>query len=79
MKAQLEETVDAAVKVELLRDRLVAEDVLRRGEDYLRLTIDTIPVSYLQMAVCWARSRFTGVNRAAQARIINRSSNRSHI
>src|ERR1700730_1102875 len=35
--------------------------------------------SYLQMAVCWARSRFTGVNRAAQARIINRSSNRSHI
>jgi PAS domain S-box-containing protein len=44
MKAQLEETVDAAVKVELLRDRLVAEDVLRRGEDYLRLTIDTIPV-----------------------------------
>ena len=35
--------------------------------------------SCLQMAVCWARSRFTGVNRAAQARIINRSSNRSHI
>src|SRR6266404_6017068 len=44
MKAELEETVDAAVKVGLLRDELVAEDALRRGEDYLRLTIDTIPV-----------------------------------
>src|SRR5882724_5564148 len=44
MKAQLEETVDTAVKVELLRDKLAAEDALRRGEDYLRLTIDTIPV-----------------------------------
>src|SRR6266436_2611828 len=44
MKAQLEEAVDAAVKVGLLRDELMAEDALRRGEDYLRLTIDTIPV-----------------------------------
>src|SRR6202048_1308211 len=44
MKAQLEETVDAAVKVALLRDELIAEGALRRGEDYLRLTIDTIPV-----------------------------------
>src|SRR6266853_725397 len=44
MKAQLEETVDAAMKVELSRLDLVAEDALRRGEDYLRLTIDTIPV-----------------------------------
>src|SRR5207249_3758603 len=44
MKAQLEETVDAAVKVGLFRDELMAEDALRRGEDYLRLTIDTIPV-----------------------------------
>ena len=43
MKAQLEETVDAALKVGLLRDELMAEDALRRGEDYLRLTIDTIP------------------------------------
>src|SRR6266403_450020 len=44
MKAQLEETMDAAVKVGSLRDELMAEDALRRGEDYLRLTIDTIPV-----------------------------------
>jgi len=44
VKAELVETTDAAVKVELLRDELVAEDALRRGEDYLRLTIDTIPV-----------------------------------
>src|SRR6266404_4390582 len=44
MKAHLEETVDAAVKVGLLRHELMAEDALRRGEDYLRLTIDTIPV-----------------------------------
>src|SRR5258705_2976290 len=44
MKAQSEETMDAAVKVGLLRDELMAEDALRRGEDYLRLTIDTIPV-----------------------------------
>src|SRR5882762_771570 len=44
MKAQLEETPDAAVKVELLRDKLTAQDALQRGEDYLRLTIDTIPV-----------------------------------
>ena len=44
MKAQLEEPVDAARKVELLREDLVVEDALRRGEDYLRLTIDTIPV-----------------------------------
>src|SRR2546422_542404 len=40
MKAQLDEPVDAAVKVELLPDRVVAEDALRRGEDYLRLTIE---------------------------------------
>src|SRR5258706_6311840 len=44
MKAQLEETVDAAMKVGLLRDESMAEDALRRGEDYLRLIIDTIPV-----------------------------------
>src|SRR3981081_904286 len=44
MKAQLEETPDAARKAELLREELMAEDALRRGEDYLRLTIDTIPV-----------------------------------
>src|SRR6266581_3876386 len=40
MKAQLEETVDAAMKVGLLRDESMAEDALRRGEDYLRLTIE---------------------------------------
>src|SRR5438477_3277000 len=44
MKAQLEETTDAAVKVGLLPDEFTAEDALRRREDYLRLTIDTIPV-----------------------------------
>src|SRR6202045_1718009 len=44
MKAQLEETVDAAVKVGLLRAELMAEDALGGGEDCLRLTIDTIPV-----------------------------------
>src|SRR6266850_1111751 len=44
MKAQLEETPDAVRKAELLREELMAEDALRRGEDYLRLTIDTIPV-----------------------------------
>src|SRR5438034_9370498 len=44
MKVQLEETADAGSKAELLWHALVAEDALRRGEDYLRLTIDTIPV-----------------------------------
>jgi PAS domain S-box-containing protein len=44
MKAQLEESADAARKAEVLREALVAEDALRRHEDYLRLTIDTIPV-----------------------------------
>jgi PAS domain S-box-containing protein len=44
MKAQLEEPADAARKVELLRAELAAEDALQRREDYLRLTIDTIPV-----------------------------------
>src|SRR3977135_4537627 len=44
MKAQLEETVDAAVKVGLLRAGRMAEAGLRRGDEYLRLTIDTIPV-----------------------------------
>src|SRR3984893_12326181 len=44
MRAQLEEPADAARKVESLRAELAAEDALRRGEDYLRLTIDTIPV-----------------------------------
>src|ERR1700732_4179031 len=44
MKAQLEETSNAARKVEVLREALVAEDALRQREDYLRLTIDTIPV-----------------------------------
>src|SRR6059036_2640580 len=44
MKAELEETTDAARKEELLPGDLMAEDALRRREDYLRLTIDTIPV-----------------------------------
>ncbi|MEY2540897.1 MAG: hypothetical protein QOI22_499, partial [Verrucomicrobiota bacterium] len=44
MKAQLEEPADAARKVEALRAELAAEDALQRREDYLRLTIDTIPV-----------------------------------
>src|SRR5213592_3066673 len=44
MKAQLKEPANAARKVELLRDKLIAQDALQRGEDYLRLTIDTIPV-----------------------------------
>jgi PAS domain S-box-containing protein len=44
MKAQLEEPADAARKAEVLREALVAEDALRQREDYLRLTVDTIPV-----------------------------------
>src|SRR6267378_2119412 len=44
MKSELEETVEATMKVGLLRDESMVEDTLRRGEDYLRLTIDTIPV-----------------------------------
>jgi len=40
----LKEPANAARKVELRRDESMAEDALRRGEDYLRLTIDTIPV-----------------------------------
>src|SRR6266852_766784 len=40
MKIQLEETTDAGRKDELLRDELVAEGGLRRGEDSLRLTIE---------------------------------------
>jgi hypothetical protein len=44
MKAQLEETSNAARKAEVLREALVAADALRQREDYLRLTIDTIPV-----------------------------------
>src|SRR2546425_5963207 len=44
MKAQLEETKDAARKEELRQDELMVEDTLQRREDYLRLTIDTIPV-----------------------------------
>src|SRR6266404_6021775 len=44
MKAQLEETRDAVRKSELRRKEWMEEDALRRGEDYLRLTIDTIPV-----------------------------------
>jgi PAS domain S-box-containing protein len=44
MKARLEEPADAARKAEVLREALVAEDALRQREDYLRLTIDTIPV-----------------------------------
>src|ERR1700692_5020553 len=44
MKAQLEEPAAAARKAEVLRAALVAEDALRQREDYLRLTIDTIPV-----------------------------------
>src|SRR5260370_36958600 len=44
MKVQLEETSNAARKARLLGEELTAEDALRRGENYLRLTIDTIPV-----------------------------------
>ncbi|MEY2525509.1 MAG: hypothetical protein QOE73_280, partial [Verrucomicrobiota bacterium] len=44
MKAQLEELADAARKVGSLRAALAGEDALQRSEDYLRLTIDTIPV-----------------------------------
>src|SRR4029077_4693660 len=44
MKAQLGEITDAAMNVGLRQNESMAEDALRRGEDYLRLTIDTIPV-----------------------------------
>src|SRR2546428_10443206 len=44
MKAQLEEPQDTVRKVELLRECSIAEDALRRGEDYLRLTIESIAV-----------------------------------
>src|SRR5712672_900395 len=44
MKAQLEETQEAARKAELLRDELTRREALRRSEDFLRVTIDTIPV-----------------------------------
>ncbi len=44
MRAQLKEPANPAKKVDLLRDKLIAQDALQRGEDYLRLTIDTIPV-----------------------------------
>ena len=44
MKAPLEKTVDAAMNVGLRQDESMAADALRRREDYLRLTIDTIPV-----------------------------------
>jgi PAS domain S-box-containing protein len=44
MKAQLEEAQDVGRKARSLQEELVAEDALRRREDYLRLTIDTIPV-----------------------------------
>ena len=40
MKAQLEETSNAARKLELHREEMADEDALRRGEDYLRLTIE---------------------------------------
>src|SRR6267378_6356307 len=36
MKAQLDEIPDAAGKAELLREKLMPEDALRRGEDYLK-------------------------------------------
>src|SRR6267378_469205 len=55
MKAELEETTDAARKEELLPGDLMAEDALRRREDYLRLTIDTIPV----LAWCTGRDGST--------------------
>jgi PAS domain S-box-containing protein len=44
MKDRLEGPADAARKAEVPREALVAEDALRQREDYLRLTIDTIPV-----------------------------------
>src|ERR1700688_1967298 len=44
MKAQLEDPADAAEKAELLREELMAEAALRRRVDYLRHTIDAIPV-----------------------------------
>src|SRR5437764_15466576 len=44
MKAHLEQTSNAGRKAESLREDLMAEEALRRGEDYLRLIIDTIPV-----------------------------------
>src|SRR5438876_4303091 len=40
MKAQLEETSNAARKLELHREEMADEDALRRREDYLRLTIE---------------------------------------
>src|SRR6266481_8740800 len=44
MRAQLKEPTNPAKRVDLLRDKLIAQDALQRGEDSLRLTIDTIPV-----------------------------------
>jgi len=41
MKAQLEETSNAARKTVSPREELMAKDALRRGEDYLRLETNT--------------------------------------
>ena len=44
MKAQLEQILNVDRQAELPRQEPMSEDALQRREDYLRLTIDTIPV-----------------------------------
>ncbi len=79
MKAQLEETPDAAGKAELLREKLMPQDALRRGEDYLndRKRADTLLAGENQILEMVATGKPLGVILDEICRLVDKLSNDS--
>src|SRR6267142_1187512 len=79
MKAQLEETPDAAGKAELLREKLMPQDALRRGEDYLndRKRAETLLAGENQILEMVATGKPLGVILDEICRLVDKLSNDS--
>jgi signal transduction histidine kinase len=79
MKAQLDEIPDAAEKAELLREKLMPEDTLRRGEDYLndRKRAETLLAGENQILEMVATGKPLGVILDEICRLVDKLSNDS--
>src|SRR6266850_3719113 len=79
MKAQLEETPDAAGKAELLREKLMPQDALRRGQDYLndRKRAETLLAGENQILEMVATGKPLGVILDEICRLVDKLSNDS--
>src|SRR6267154_1316818 len=79
MKAQLEETPDTAGQAELLREKLMPQDALRRGEDYLndRKRAETLLAGENQILEMVATGKPLGVILDEICRLVDKLSNDS--